>query len=195
MMKAEMHRILQNPLYIGDFRWLGKLHAGSHEPLISRERFAQVQAILRPQAARHATRKQQHAFMGLLTCARCGCSMTAERKKGKYTYYRCTGFHGTCGNAYIREEALAALLGEVVERVQIPAEIADWLAGSLRESQTAADLARQQDRRAAHEAATRGSGQARSRVRGLPGRQDFRGLLDTKIGGVGGRTRQRSRPN
>ena len=29
--------------------------------------------------------------MGLLTCARCGCSMTAEMKKGKYVYYRCTG--------------------------------------------------------------------------------------------------------
>jgi hypothetical protein len=58
--------------------------------------------------------KQQHAFMGLLTCARCGCSITAERKKGKYTYYRCTGFHGPCGNAYIREERLSALLGDVV---------------------------------------------------------------------------------
>ena len=49
--------------------------------------------------------------MGLLTCGRCGCTMTADRKKGKYTYYRCTGFHGRCGNAYIREERLADLLG------------------------------------------------------------------------------------
>ena len=32
--------------------------------------------------------------MGLLTCARCGCSMTAEKKKGKYVYYRCTGLQG-----------------------------------------------------------------------------------------------------
>lgn len=27
--------------------------------------------------------------MGLLTCVRCGCSMTAEKKKGRYVYYRC----------------------------------------------------------------------------------------------------------
>jgi hypothetical protein len=27
--------------------------------------------------------KQRHAFMGLLTCGRCGCSITAEKKKGK----------------------------------------------------------------------------------------------------------------
>jgi hypothetical protein len=42
--------------------------------------------------------------MGLLTCGRCGRSMTAEKKKGKYVYYRCTSHRGTCGNAYIREE-------------------------------------------------------------------------------------------
>lgn len=33
----------------------------------------------RPRAA-----ARQHAFMGLLTCARCGCAMTAEKKKGKF---------------------------------------------------------------------------------------------------------------
>jgi hypothetical protein len=142
MMKAEMHRILRNPLYIGEFRWLGKLHAGSHEPLITRERFAQVQAML-GRKPRATYPKQQHAFMGLLTCARCQCSITAERKKGKYMYYRCTGFHGKCGNAYIREERLSALLGEVVQRVQIPVEIADWLAGSLRDGQIEAEQMRQ----------------------------------------------------
>jgi site-specific DNA recombinase len=142
MMKAEMHRILRNPLYIGEFRWLGTLHAGSHEPLITRDRFAHVQAML-ARKPRATYPKQQHAFMGLLTCARCQCSITAERKKGKYTYYRCTGFHGKCGNAYIREETLSALLGEVVQRVQIPVEIADWMAGSLRDSQKAAEQARQ----------------------------------------------------
>jgi len=72
--------------------------------------------------------------MGLLTCGRCGCSITAEKKKGRYIYYRCTGFHGRCGNSYVREETLAGLLGTVVERIQIPSEIADWLAERLRDS-------------------------------------------------------------
>ena len=47
--------------------------------------------------------------MGLLTCGRpdCGCTMTAELKKGKYIYYRCTGFKGHCGNTYIRQEEQA----------------------------------------------------------------------------------------
>lgn len=70
--------------------------------------------------------------------------MTAERKKGKYTYYRCTGFHGPCGNEYIREERLADLLGNVVQRIQILADLADWLVDGLRESQSEAEQARQQ---------------------------------------------------
>ena len=143
MMKAEIHRILQNVIYTGDFRWLGKMYRGSHTPLVSRERFQQVQDVLnRKPRARYP--KQKHAFMGLLTCARCGCTMTAERKKGKYTYYRCTGFHGRCGNTYIREEQLADLLGTVVERIQIPAELADWIAEDLRTSQSDLEQARQQ---------------------------------------------------
>ena len=77
--------------------------------------------------------KQKHAFMGLLTCGRCGCTMTAERKKGRYTDYRCTGFRGRCGNSYIREELLADLLGDVVKRIQIPSELADWIAEGLRD--------------------------------------------------------------
>ena len=143
MMKAQIHRILQNPIYMGNFRWLGRLHQGSHEPLVSREQFAAVQAVMnRKPRVRYP--KQKHAFMGLLTCARCGCTMTAERKKGKYTYYRCTGFHGRCGNDYIREECLADLLGDVLKGIQIPAELADWIAEGLRDSQSELEKTRQQ---------------------------------------------------
>jgi hypothetical protein len=76
--------------------------------------------------------KQRHAFMGLLKCARCGCAMTAEKKKGKYIYYRCTGFRGACGNAYIREERLADLLGDTIAPIQITSEIAAGIADALR---------------------------------------------------------------
>jgi site-specific DNA recombinase len=141
MMKAEIHRILQNPIYTGDFLWHGRLFHGSHEPLISREMFAAVQAVLnRKPRARYP--KQRHAFMGLLTCARCGCAMTAERKKGKYTYYRCTAFHDRCGNAYIREERLAQLLGGVVDKMQLPERVAKAITVRLHASQAELEQAR-----------------------------------------------------
>ena len=130
MMKAEIHRILRNRIYYGEFVWLEKHYHGSHETLITRDRFDQVQAVLRRKPRAHYP-KQRHAFMGLLSCARCGCTMTAEKKKGKYVYYRCTGFRGKCGNAYIREERLADLLGDVITPIQITTEIAAGIAKHL----------------------------------------------------------------
>jgi site-specific DNA recombinase len=132
LFKSDVHRILQNPIYYGEFIWLEKRYQGAHEPLITRDRFEQVQAVLR-RKPRARYPKQRHAFMGLLKCALCGCAMTAEKKKGKYIYYRCTGFHGACGNTYIREERLAELLGGVIQPVQITADIAESIKAPTRE--------------------------------------------------------------
>jgi site-specific DNA recombinase len=134
MTKSEIHRILHNPIYYGEFRWKGTLYSGSHEPLISRDTFDDVQEVFAA-ADRPRYTKRRHAFAGLVTCARCGCALTAELKKGKYVYYRCTGSRGRCGNTYVREEELSRLFGEVVGRVEISEETADWIAGALRESQ------------------------------------------------------------
>jgi site-specific DNA recombinase len=124
--------MLQNPIYTGDFLWLGKRQKGSHEALVSHDTFVQVQEVLggkpRPR------NKRRHAFMGLLTCERCGCAMTAEIKKGKYIYYRCTGFKGACWNAYIREERLAELMKDVIAPIQITEQIASEIATALRAS-------------------------------------------------------------
>jgi len=134
MTKSEIHRILHNSLYHGEFLWTGNRHRGVHQPLISRELFDAVQDVFagsnRPKYTKH-----RHAFAGLVRCGRCGCAITAERKKGRYVYYHCTGFRGTCGNTYVREEELSRLFADVVRRVQIPVDIADWIAKGLRESQ------------------------------------------------------------
>jgi DNA invertase Pin-like site-specific DNA recombinase len=141
LFKSELHRILHNPIYYGDFDWDGTRYKGAHQPLITRATFDEVQAVFsRRPRARYP--KQLHAFMGLLTCARCGCMMTAERKKGKYVYYRCTGARGACGNTYIRQEVLAGLLGDVVKRIELPIEVADQIADSLRNTQTEAEQKR-----------------------------------------------------
>jgi hypothetical protein len=65
--------------------------------------------------------------------------MTAEKKKGKYVYYRCTGFRGKCGNTYIREERLGDLLGDVIKPIQITEEIADDIAKSLQATDAQAE--------------------------------------------------------
>jgi site-specific DNA recombinase len=70
-----------------------------------------------------------------ISCALCGCTITAERKKQPYVYYHCTGFKGRCGYTYVREEVLSQQFEEVVRRIQIPGEVADAIAETLRTSQ------------------------------------------------------------
>ena len=49
MTKSEIHRILHNPIYSGDFNWNGKLYRGVHSPLISRRLFETVQDVFKLQ--------------------------------------------------------------------------------------------------------------------------------------------------
>jgi hypothetical protein len=52
LVKAKIHQLLQNPIYHGDFYWLGQLHQGVHKPIISRDLFARVQDVFA--AANHS---------------------------------------------------------------------------------------------------------------------------------------------
>jgi site-specific DNA recombinase len=96
----------------GSVPLLGKMHNGSHSPLIAQELFDDVQAGLhRKPRARYP--KQKHAFMGLLTCGRCRCAMTAEKKKGKL---RLLPLHGASGRLWERLHPRGAV-GRPAQRV------------------------------------------------------------------------------
>jgi site-specific DNA recombinase len=131
--KSEIHRALHNPIYYGDFSWNGRYYVGKHQSLISRDLFESAQEIF-GRSNRSKRTKRDFPFSGLLTCGLCGCAMTAEIKKGRYIYYRCTGYKGKCGNDYIRQESLSELLGEIASQIEIDAALAEKIAVALRES-------------------------------------------------------------
>ena len=54
--------------------------------------------------------------MSKFKCGECGCSITAEIKKGRYIYYHCTFDKGKCGGSYVREEELERQFGEIFKR-------------------------------------------------------------------------------
>lgn len=116
--KAAIHKILQNPIYHGAFRWHGKLYQGTHPAIVSKDLFDAVQeafdALNRPKQT-----KRRFAYAGLMVCGKCGCAITAEIKKGRYVYYHCTSFKGKCDNGYVREEYLNEKLIDVIKAVYI----------------------------------------------------------------------------
>ena len=116
--KSAIHKILNNIIYYGEFKWNDKIYQGTHPALISKEIFNAVQEAFAAHNKPKLTKKQ-FAYRGLMVCGKCGCAITAEIKKGKYIYYHCTGFKGKCGNKSVREETLSEQFGDIVKRIHI----------------------------------------------------------------------------
>ncbi len=130
MAKGYLDRLLKNPFYAGSFIWDGKTYTGTQTPLVDRSAFEQVQSVFH---GRNKPRYQKHefAFRGLLSCAYDDCMVTAEIKKQKYTYYRCTGSRGKCELPYFREEELGNRLGQILKDIYIPDGVVSQLSKSL----------------------------------------------------------------
>jgi site-specific DNA recombinase len=128
--KWHLEKLIKNPFYVGTYEWEGKNYRGTHVPLVSAELFSRANVVLSGKAR---PRKQKHnfAFSGLLRCAYDNCAVTAEFKKQKYTYYRCTGYRGKCDLPYYREEEMGERLGEVLQAIHIPDDILAQLEESL----------------------------------------------------------------
>jgi site-specific DNA recombinase len=130
MAKGYLDRLLKNPFYAGSFVWDGKTYIGTQTPLVDWSMFQQVQAVFQ---GRNKPRYEKHdfAFRGLLRCAYDQCLVTAEIKKAKYTYYRCTGSRGKCELPYFREEDLGNRLGQILKDIHIPDQVLSQLSESL----------------------------------------------------------------
>ena len=113
-----MKRQLSNPFFIGIFRYNWELYEGSHEPLISKKLFEEVQEIMKRKGKPNKQREHIFPFVGLMKCGECGCSITAERQKGHH-YYRCSKKRGPCSQKYIREEALVSQIQSAIQRVSL----------------------------------------------------------------------------
>ena len=132
--KSTIERILKNPFYMGTFTWGGKTYQGTHEPLISVELFQRAQDAMRKTNHPVQEKKRSFAYTGLITCAHCGCAITAGVHKRDYVYYHCTGARGNCEARLIREDRLEDLLGGLVEQVRIDDETIEWIVAALKES-------------------------------------------------------------
>lgn len=134
--------ILKNRLYVGDmvqgrYRVRSyKIHIqdtvpqnewfivkNTHEPIIDRERFAQVQELLKRDTRLAPGKKQLYLFSGFLRCADCGKSMCRSQVKDT-TYYFCRTYkeqsRAACTKHSIKHNALeAAVLNVLQQRVYI----------------------------------------------------------------------------
>ncbi len=72
-------------------------YKGTHQALVDRETWEQVQPLLNRRAETNQHRiKHDFAFTGFVRCGHCQCCLVGELKKQKYVYYHCTGHRGKC---------------------------------------------------------------------------------------------------
>ena len=133
--KSALYDMLTNPIYYGDFYWIGLLYSGNHEPVITKELYDKVQHAMDKRSS-CPTGRQTHdfQFQGMLTCSYCGCAMVAEIKKGKYIYYHCTGNKGKCPGKYAREELIDQQFAESLNQISIDTDVIKWIIAVLKKS-------------------------------------------------------------
>src|SRR3990170_1226636 len=128
---SNVQSILQNIFYIGLMKYGGEIHEGKHEPLISKKLFDKCQEVMSKRGKFHHVRKNNFAFLGLLKCASCGASITAEKQKGHH-YYRCTKKKGLCQEKYyLREEALTEQIKNFLQKVSLSSQDTEKVLAAL----------------------------------------------------------------
>lgn len=123
VMRHTLHHFLNNKFYVGLMFRQDRLYPGNHTPLISQTLFDRAQDVLH---GRHHAKLEKHFYVarGFLTCASCGCTITADTKKG-YHYYYCTNGRGECEEhrRYLRSEKVDGLLSDLFQELHFKDEI------------------------------------------------------------------------
>ena len=126
---GNLYMLLRNHFYYGTFEYPqggGQWYTGSHQPLITKSLFDQVQEKISVQVTKGDTK--EFAFTKLMTCALCGSGITADekfkhQKNGnvhRYVYYGCTGRKDKkCESGYINEDELVEQLADLMDQIDL----------------------------------------------------------------------------
>ena len=147
---STVHKILRNEAYIGNMvsnrsvraTMHGKAKAanksewivveGTHEPIISRELWAAVQAVIAKNTRSIDFEGHVGLFAGFLRCGDCGRALTKTTWRGR-TAYSCGSYHRygftACTSHYIKEGDLCAIvlndLNRIIAEVEDLKELAE----------------------------------------------------------------------
>lgn len=136
-----VERILRNPFYYGEMVSKGVLFPHRHEILIRKSLYDKCQLVRtrwNKQPFKHAAKP--FIFRGLLRCARCGCAMSPEIKKGRYVYYSCTTARKAICNkrTYVPEEYLLEPVYTILETLAtLSQKTVDGIVDGLRQENVA----------------------------------------------------------
>ena len=121
--KSNIEKILNNPVYMGDFVWNGKRYEGKHDAIISKELYYYCQHLIKEKTSTSRNIHRNFLFSGIIKCQKCGCALVGELKKGKYIYYHCTGNRGgDCKRKYLKQDIAEKYFIEILKNLKVTDE-------------------------------------------------------------------------
>lgn len=122
-----IYKMLKNPFYYGVMKVKGELIPHIYPPLITKELFDKVQAVIEGKSTkdfRTRNPKNDFIFKGLLTCSNCGAMITCEKHTSKsgneHRYLKCAHPRKNCNQPIVKEDVILQQLdNEVFSKISI----------------------------------------------------------------------------
>lgn len=131
--RRRIEYMIRNPVYKGYLRWSSDsgtiVQKSNHEPLISQNKFEEIQRITAQRALRLRRNAKppefcNHWLSGIIYCSECNCVYTyvkAREHDGKKARFRCSGqSRGQCSSGIsfrvdVLEKQIYTILDEIIE--------------------------------------------------------------------------------
>ena len=135
--KSRIHEILSDHFYYGQIVWLGQIHEGKQEPIITRGVFDLVQQRLSRKIKNPQYKKHLPMFKAKIECEECGGTITWETQKGHW-YGHCNHYKACSQKGFIRQEEIEKQLIQHFEKIAPKTKRAlEWLEKALKENHSA----------------------------------------------------------
>ena len=139
------YRFFHDIFYAGYFQWLGEIHKGIHNSMITLEEFNKVQKIITGKfngRYEHPREVKPAPLAGFIKCGECGATITSDRKVKKYVngtsqefrWYRCKKNKTTMctQRAYLTSENLDEQVRVYINNLELDPGFIDWVKAVLR---------------------------------------------------------------
>ena len=137
---STIDKILKNPFYYGMMRVKGVLYSHNYETLTTKAIFDKCENVRNGYKSKpNSTGGLPFSYKGLITCAECGCLITFETKKHKYTYGHCSQFKGKHGAEYLREEVFTAAYESMLKKIIVPDDVIQTILNLINKDKAEAD--------------------------------------------------------
>ncbi len=125
-----LQKVLRDRYYIGTVVFRGVEYEGTHDPLVDKDTFSRVQAVLAAnRQSGEKRRRHPHYLKGTVFCGHCRRRLIFSRARGNggtYDYFMCAGRHSDrsgCSQPSIRAELVESEVARIyTSTIRVPAE-------------------------------------------------------------------------